>query len=201
MKRRRGRPSEEGKSVRAGVEQGSTWLRTEKLYDTLLRLVNVGLQLALLLVVCAGVGFRYVLNDPLLWANSVAAWLFVWSVLIGSAVAVGGRGHIALDVVNAKLGEHMPAKVINSVRRFYYLSLLAVATFLIISGEALLDIMGNREDPSSGLPFSIVIYAMPAGGALMAVESVRALVKDIRVKVSLGPGAVTEIRQQGGGVL
>ena len=42
---------------------------------------------------------RYVTEDPLIWTEEVARYLFVWITLIGGAAAVRTRGHFGLDIL------------------------------------------------------------------------------------------------------
>jgi TRAP-type C4-dicarboxylate transport system permease small subunit len=50
-------------------------------------------------VTFAQVFTRYVLEDPLIWTEEVARYLFVWITLIGGAAAVRTRGHFGLDIL------------------------------------------------------------------------------------------------------
>src|SRR4051812_42947652 len=48
---------------------------------------------------------RYVTEDPFIWTEELARYLFVWIALIGGAAAVRTNGHFGLDV----LRRHIPA--------------------------------------------------------------------------------------------
>jgi TRAP-type C4-dicarboxylate transport system permease small subunit len=50
-------------------------------------------------VTFAQVFTRYVMEDPLIWTEEVARYLFVWITLIGGAAAVRTRGHFGLDIL------------------------------------------------------------------------------------------------------
>ncbi len=51
------------------------------------------------LLVCAAVGFRYALNDPLTWSEELIILLFGWMIFLGIANAFRMRTHIIIDVV------------------------------------------------------------------------------------------------------
>lgn len=58
----------------------------------------LGLSLALMVVLlAAGVFFRYVLNDPLVWSESVAKLLIVWMTFIGTSIAFAEQTNIRVD--------------------------------------------------------------------------------------------------------
>ena len=42
---------------------------------------------------------RYVTENPLIWTEEVARYLFVWITLIGGAAAVRTNGHFGLDIL------------------------------------------------------------------------------------------------------
>ena len=42
---------------------------------------------------------RYVTENPLIWTEELARYLFVWITLIGGAAAVRTRGHFGLDIL------------------------------------------------------------------------------------------------------
>jgi TRAP-type C4-dicarboxylate transport system permease small subunit len=42
---------------------------------------------------------RYVTEDPLIWTEEVARYLFVWITLVGGAAAVRTNGHFGLDIL------------------------------------------------------------------------------------------------------
>jgi TRAP-type C4-dicarboxylate transport system permease small subunit len=54
---------------------------------------------ALTAVTFAQVVTRYVLNDPLIWSEELARYLFVWVSMIGAALAIREGGHFGLDLL------------------------------------------------------------------------------------------------------
>jgi TRAP-type C4-dicarboxylate transport system permease small subunit len=50
-------------------------------------------------VTFAQVATRYVLNNPLIWSEEVARYLFVWVSMIGAALAIREGGHFGLDLL------------------------------------------------------------------------------------------------------
>jgi TRAP-type C4-dicarboxylate transport system permease small subunit len=62
------------------------------------------IAVVLLVALLTGVTFaqvitRYVLDDPLIWSEEAARYLFVWVSMIGAALAVRQGGHFGLDLL------------------------------------------------------------------------------------------------------
>ena len=47
---------------------------------------------------CAGVFWRYVLNDALSWSEETAKFLMVWMVFTASPIGLSFGGHAAIDI-------------------------------------------------------------------------------------------------------
>ena len=63
---------------------------------------------ATLLVTTTGIAvlqvfYRYVLNNSLYWPEEAARWAFVWTVFLGMALGIARHGHIAIDILAARL--------------------------------------------------------------------------------------------------
>ncbi|MCE7878778.1 MAG: TRAP transporter small permease, partial [Betaproteobacteria bacterium PRO3] len=54
--------------------------------------------------VFAQVVFRYFLDDPLVWSDELARYLFVWVSFLGWIIAARNRSHLAIDMALARPG-------------------------------------------------------------------------------------------------
>ena len=109
------------------------------------------------------VAFRYVLNDPLVWSEELARYLFVWIALVGAGAAMRTGSHFGLDLFYRKL----PAAGRTGA---------AMLISVIISGfAATLLVYGVRETiqasvqlaPSLQIRMHWAYAAMPVGATLM----------------------------------
>ena len=57
------------------------------------------------MILFAGVFCRYVLNSPLTWSDELASTLFLWMVMLGSAVALRRGEHMRLELGRRRMGE------------------------------------------------------------------------------------------------
>ena len=81
-------------------------LRAGLLQRALARLLSVPvalLVLAEIVVLLAGVVFRYVLHHPLVWSDELASLLFLWLAMLGAAVAFERGEHMRMTAVVSRL--------------------------------------------------------------------------------------------------
>lgn len=116
---------------------------------------------AITAVTFAQVFTRYVTENPLIWTEEVARYLFVWITLIGAAAGVRLHAHFGLDIL----------------RRYFapLRGLLGAVTMLIVAGFlALLLYTGIAETRQAALQFSPALQvrmhwaylAIPVGAGL-----------------------------------
>jgi TRAP-type C4-dicarboxylate transport system permease small subunit len=116
---------------------------------------------AITAVTFAQVFTRYVTENPLIWTEEVARYLFVWITLIGAAAGVRLHAHFGLDI----LRRYLPA----------LRGVLGAVTMLIVAGFlALLLYTGIAETRQAALQLSPALQvrmhwaylALPVGAAL-----------------------------------
>ena len=124
-------------------------------------------------VTFAQVATRYVLNNPLIWSEEAARYLFVWVSMIGSALAIREGGHFGLDLLIRPMPKLKP--VLGP------LVTLVMAGFLVILLKTGID-----ETRLAAMQFAMTFQmrmqwaylALPVGAGLMlfhiAVHVIRA---------------------------
>lgn len=136
---------------------GSRWMRPfEVVAGTLL--------VAMIAMILVNVASRYVLSQPIIWADEVASLSFLWLAMIGAALAIDRNDHLRLTIF---LGLVPPR-----VRPFLdALSLVLVATFLVVMLRVGIEYAYEESyitSPALGLPMTWRAAALPFGMALMA---------------------------------
>lgn len=63
--------------------------------------ISVVLILAMFAVTIYAIFMRYVINEPLLWADEVTGWALVAIVMLGAAEAYRQGDHIAIDLISS----------------------------------------------------------------------------------------------------
>ena len=130
------------------------------------------LLLLMVVVVCLGVFFRYVLDASLAWYDEFASYLLVWLTFYGAVSASYHRRHIGFETFIARL---MPVtrKKLEIVAEFLVLGFQAV---LLYYGWLLTHKMGDETAISLvWVRMGWVYSVLPISGALMLLISLRRL--------------------------
>ena len=127
----------------------------------------------LVIIVCLGVFFRYVLNSSLTWYDEFASYMLVWLTFYGTVVADYQRRHIGFDLLVNKLAP--PArKVVDVVAE---LAVLGFQFVLFYYGWILTQRMG--DETAISLPWvkvSWITSVLPVTGGLLLLISVTRMV-------------------------
>ena len=163
-----------------------------KKYSTFLDIVDKIIKILLILSVAVMVFamvyqviLRYIFNNANSWSEELTRYIFIYQVMLASAVAVRRNSHLQVDVLIGK----MSTKV-KSI--FTILSTVAGIIFLIILFKYSLQFVNiGARNISSGLniPMSIPYTALPVGCILMILTSIEVIAKNI---VILKDGGISE---------
>ena len=140
---------------------------------TLIEWWAVCLLAGLVVVVCLGVFFRYVLNSSLTWYDEFASYMLVWLTFYGTVVADYHRRHIGFDLLVNKLAP--PARKIVDVTA--ELAVLGFQFVLFYYGWVLTERMG--DETAISLPWVKVTWissVLPITGGLLLLISFTRLV-------------------------
>lgn len=111
--------------------------------------------------VLAQVFFRYVLNDPLVWSDELARYLFVWTAFLGWIIAARRRSHLSIGMLVAKL----PPRAAAACRVAG--ALVAVAFAGVLGWYGWRIMVRNLDVDTTALPLSMgVVYAIVPLAAL-----------------------------------
>lgn len=122
---------------------------------------------AMIAVIWASVVFRYLINDPLSWADQLAKYLMVWGSFLAAGAGVRRGAHVGIDLFVGSLK--------GRKRRFLAVfTYVAGACFLLVvayQGALFTDKVSNQHDPlvfeiSMAIPYA----SMPVGFFLMFVQ-------------------------------
>jgi TRAP-type C4-dicarboxylate transport system permease small subunit len=116
---------------------------------------------------------RYLLNNPLIWSEEAARYLFVWVSMIGAALAIREGGHFGLDLLIRPMPQLKP--VLGP------LVTLVMVVFLIILLKTGIDetrLAARQWAMTFPMRMDWAYLALPVGAALMlfhiAVHVIRA---------------------------
>jgi TRAP-type C4-dicarboxylate transport system permease small subunit len=121
---------------------------------------------------------RYVFGVSHEWVSPASAWMMVWMTYFILGVALKGREHINVDILQNRLSGTRRVSLLT----FFDICTLAFAILLLIGGTQY-DLMvkeGNIRNVSvQAVPMWLMRISVPLGSALLAFFSLEHLVRDI----------------------
>ena len=125
------------------------------------------LVLADIVVLLAGVIFRFALHQPLVWSDELASIIFIWMAMMGSVVAFRRGEHMRMTALVSSLSPQRRA-LLETVALFASLAFL-----VLIAWPALINAIEEADMtlPALDIPNSWRATALPVGVVLMALFS------------------------------
>jgi TRAP-type C4-dicarboxylate transport system permease small subunit len=136
-----------------------------------------GLMLVVIvLIVFAGVVFRYFLHIGLGWTEEAARFLLIWMTFVSATVAVRRWAHFQLTLVTTWI----PRRLHRSIDVFAILVVLAMAAILVRYGTNIMRVSWNQESPMMGWNMGLLYAVVPMSGALMFLFGLGHLIRVLR---------------------
>jgi TRAP-type C4-dicarboxylate transport system permease small subunit len=124
----------------------------------------VGLFAAMVIACTAQVIWRYLFNDPLVWSEELARYLFIWISYISAWVAWKSRSHIALNAVT-----YLNSPVMNAwTGRIVEVLVLGYCLYTLLAGFQIVGITHSQPSAVLELPMSVVYAGYSAMALLIA---------------------------------
>lgn len=118
--------------------------------------------------------YRYVLADSLSYSEELARYMFVWSVALGSALALRNRAHIGVELVV----ERLPPRLARSASLLAGALNLLFFGLLIRYGVEMVAATMDQESAALSLPMGYVYLAVPVSGVVLFLCETANLVDD-----------------------
>ena len=135
-----------------------------------LDLVLAGIAFIILVAVTfGGVIFRYLLSSPIMWAEEVQLWCFLWITFLGAGAAFRYGSHVAVEIVFDLLPK--PAqKVLTLVN---YIIVMGILIYLLFLGADLLARMTKIHKTTAILrvPMWFINAIIPVGCVTMMIST------------------------------
>lgn len=112
---------------------------------------------------------RFVFNNPSAVSEILAQYLFVWSVMLGSAYVFGMREHLSITILKDK----MPPLLNMLTEILIAITLVAFSYGVCIKGGwANTVLQMGATDASLGIPMGVIYAVIPISGAFMVFYSI-----------------------------
>ena len=140
-----------------------------KTLNTVIKYVLIVMVIAMFILTTVQVILRYGFNRALSWSEELVRFLFVWATFLGAAIGIKEHIHIGVDaVVN-----FLPANLRRYADTVVYLIIFAFGIVLVTAGMSVVTLTHSQLSPALDLPMSYVYIAIPLGGALSMIYSIR----------------------------
>ncbi len=131
-----------------------------KFYDMVRKLDNflgMAAMAFIVLLACANVFMRYVMDSPWGWVEEITVFTFVWLTMLGASAVIHVEGHCSIDVLVTRMSPKWQ-RIISIVGDVIVL----VTLVLLIWYGILLTIRGyNKLTPILGIPYSYIDASIP----------------------------------------
>lgn len=121
---------------------------------------------------------RYILNASQPWTEELARYAFIWTNLLGSAVAVRHGSHAAVSILEGKL----KGKTWIVQQVVVYSLMLLCCAILIVFGFRMVSVASKQLSPAMRFPMSLVYLAVPVGAIGIAIQAFERLVLSFQGK-------------------
>ncbi len=113
---------------------------------------------------------RYVFGYPITWTEEISRYLFVWVVFVGAGVAERYRAHVTLDFLVSRFSPRLNhwLTLLNG-----FLCIAMVLILFVWYGWSLTLVSMRQHSPFGGPPVGFATMAIPVGGLLMVVNTLR----------------------------
>jgi TRAP-type C4-dicarboxylate transport system permease small subunit len=121
---------------------------------------------------------RYVFGAPIYFAEELARYAFIWSVMIGASIVFRTDSHTNVECFVGLL----PRRVQDGLYVARNLIIVAFLGVVIVNGIALAAKTMNVPSAALQWPWGYIYIAAPVGSALMVIDALRLIVKRVSAR-------------------
>lgn len=150
--------------------RGATFdLILEKI-KTISNVFMVILLIGLTLLLGASIAMRYFLGQPISWSNAVARYIYIYIVLIGSAISYMLEGHAVIE----SFYNIMPRRVKMGFDLAHYLVVMGLSLILTVKGtKYAIGMWGVHSPVLTFFPMGVVYLSVPICFAIIFLYLLR----------------------------
>ena len=155
----------------------------------LVEIPPAALVVAEIVVLFAGVVFRYVLHQPLIWSDELASILFLWLAMLGAVVAFRRAEHMRMTALVARATPSQQAflDVVATCAALAFLLLIAHPSWDYAYEESYIT------TPALQISNMWRAVALPIGVGLMAIFALLRLARTGNIRTLLGAAATVAV--------
>lgn len=136
---------------------------------------GVSTAIVMTVMIFLQVVYRYVLGESLSFSEELARYMFIWSVAMGSALALRTRSHIGVEILVERLPKSLgtPAKIFASLVSLAFYGLLVWYGF-----EMVFETM-DQDSAALELPMGYVYLAVPLSAIVLFICEIKNVLDDL----------------------
>ncbi|MBZ4654660.1 MAG: Tripartite ATP-independent periplasmic transporter DctQ component [Peptococcaceae bacterium] len=139
----------------------------------------VTVTLAIMATVTFGaVVSRFSFHYPLPWSEELVRYLFCWTSMVGSSIAIRNGAHIGINLVTDRL----PAKVKSPVLILSYLFAIGFCVMLFMIGYQQMMAQSTQLSPALEVNMAFVYASVPVGSVLMIISFIVTMVRELDLR-------------------
>lgn len=130
------------------------------------RVIGVALLTLIVVLITIGVLTRYIINRPIVWAEDVSTFAFIWAAFLGAAIGFKELRHIQIDTFLGKLGPRSRALFNAALHVVMLLCCIQLARY----AWTIMDI--ERRSMTISLPVNLprhLFYSVPLFVGLVSI--------------------------------
>jgi TRAP-type transport system small permease protein len=120
--------------------------------------------------------FRYVIGSSLSSSEELARYAFIWSVAMGTAIALKTRSHMGVEL----LVDNLPKNIRKYVEVFASFLNLTFFAILIIYGFSMTAKTMDQLSPALSLPMGFVYICIPLSAVVLFLCEVDNTIQDLK---------------------
>ena len=169
--------------------QNSLAASLDRFLGYLVEIPAAALVVAEIVVLFAGVVFRYVLHQPLIWSDELASILFLWLAMLGAVVAFRRAEHMRMTALVARATPSQQAflDVVATCAALAFLLLIAHPSWDYAYEESYIT------TPALQISNMWRAVALPIGVGLMAIFALLRLARTGNIRTLLGAAATVAV--------
>lgn len=148
----------------------------------------LGAACAVILGLIAGVlslqvVMRYVVANPLIWADEASRLLMVWLTFTGATLAYRTKSHIAITLLaDTVLADRRDGTAARALRVVVDGVVLIAASALLIGGVVILARTSGHTTPALQLPVAVLFLPAPLSGAVILGSAAQQIITRISAR-------------------
>lgn len=146
--------------------------------DRIMEWINIALLAAMTLLVTYQVVARYFFSSPSAIAETLAQYMFVWTIMFGSAYVFGKREHLDITVLKDKLGPRARLFVDWLIDMTLLVFTVCV---MLIGGWAQTSKQMIQKDAALQIPMGWIYVAIPLCGIALIFYAIYLFVDDYQL--------------------